>query len=103
MSLIFFINALKHLYEMNESMNNLKHLLITKQTNEQVLDQIKPETSLEVKMTKLKLSCFGHTIGRQGSLEKTTMLGKREGGRKRERPHRRWTDPCASTGAEQRW
>lgn len=41
-----------------------------------VLEQIKPEPSLEAKMTKLKLSCFGYITRRQVSLVKTVMLGK---------------------------
>ena len=43
-------------------------------------------------MTKLRLSSFGHTMRRQGSLEKTIMIGKIEGGRKRGRPSVRWGD-----------
>ena len=54
-----------------------------------VREQNKPETSLKAKMTKPKLSYFGHTIIVQGALEKTIMLGKREGSRKRERPNMR--------------
>lgn len=47
--------------------------------NEWVPEQIKPETSLESKMTKLKLSSFRHILRRQGSLEKTLMPGEIEG------------------------
>ena len=58
--------------------------------NKWVLDQFKPELSLEVEM--LRLSCFGPIMRRQDSLEKTVMLGKAEGSRKRGRPNMRWTD-----------
>ena len=45
--------------------------------------KIRPELSLEAKMLKLKLSYFGHIMRRQDSLEKTLMLGRVEGSRKR--------------------
>lgn len=50
--------------------------LDTGKRNQWVLEQIKPEMTLEAKMTKLKLFYFAHTRRRQGSLEKTRMLGK---------------------------
>lgn len=50
-------------------------------------EQIKLETSLEAKTTIMKPPHFGHTTRRQGALEKTTMLGKIEGGRARGRPN----------------
>jgi len=43
-------------------------------------------------MLKLKLQCFGHLMGRTDSLEKTLMLGKIEGGRRRGRHRMRWLD-----------
>ena len=58
-------------------------------TNKQVLEQIKPELSLEAKM---KLSYFGHLMRSQGSLEKAVMLEKAEGSRKRGRTNMRWID-----------
>ena len=51
--------------------------------NQSILKEIDPEYSLERLMLKLKLQYFGHLIRRAGSLEKTLMLGKIEGGRKR--------------------
>ena len=60
--------------------------------NKWVLEQIKPELSLGAKMIKLRLSYFGHIMRRQDSLEKTIMLGKVEGSRKRGRPNMRWID-----------
>ena len=50
-----------------------------------VLEQIKPQLSLQAKMIKVRLSYFAHTMRRQVSLEKTIMLGKVEVSRKRGR------------------
>ena len=57
-----------------------------------VLEEISPEYSLEGLMLKLKLQSFGHLIQRTDSLEKTLMLGKIEGGRRRRRQRMRWLD-----------
>ena len=54
-----------------------------KEINQSILKQISPECSLEGLMLKLKLQYFGHQIQRTDSLEKTLMLGKIEGGRRR--------------------
>ena len=51
--------------------------------SQSILKEISPGCSLEGLMLKLKLQCFGHLIQRADSLEKTLMLGKIEGGRKR--------------------
>ena len=51
-----------------------------------------PEYSLEGLMLKLKLQYFGHLMGRASSSEKTLMLGKIEGGRRRGRQRMRWLD-----------
>ena len=51
--------------------------------NQSVLKEINPEYSLEGPMLKLKLQYFGHLMGRTESFEKTLMLGKIEGGRRR--------------------
>ena len=53
---------------------------------------ISPEYSLKGLMLKLKLQYFGHLMGRTDSFEKTLMLGKIEGGRRRGRQRRRWLD-----------
>ena len=53
---------------------------------------ISPEYSLEGLMLKLKLQYFGHLMRRTGSLEKTLMLGKIEGGSRRGRQRMRWLD-----------
>ena len=54
-----------------------------KRSNESILKEISPEYSLEELMLKLKLQYFGHLKQRADSLEKTLMLGKIEGGRRR--------------------
>ena len=55
-----------------------------RRSNHSILKEISPEYSLEGLMWKLKLQYFGHLIQRADSLEKTLMLGKIEGGRRRE-------------------
>ena len=57
-----------------------------------ILKEISPEYSLERLMLKLKLQYFGHLIQRIDSFEKTLMLGKIEGGRRRGRQRMRWLD-----------
>ena len=57
-----------------------------------VLKEINPECSLEVLMLKLKLQYFGHLIQRADLLEKTLMLGKIEGSRRRGKQRMRWLD-----------
>ena len=64
----------------------------TRRFNQSILKQINPEYSLEVLMLKLKLQYFGHLMRRTDSFEKTLMLGKIEGGRRRERQRMRWLD-----------
>ena len=54
-----------------------------RRSNESILKEISPEYSLEGLILKLKLQYFGHLIPRTDSLEKTVMLGKIEGGRRR--------------------
>ena len=60
--------------------------------NQSILKEISPECSLEGLMLKLKLQHFGHLIRRADSLEKTLMLGKIEGGRRRGQQRMRWLD-----------
>ena len=55
----------------------------SRRSNQSILKEINPEYSLEGLMLKLKLQSFGHLMQRTNSLEKTLMLGKIEGGRKR--------------------
>ena len=60
--------------------------------NQSILKEISPEYSLEGLMLKLKLQYFGHLMQRMSSLEKTLMLGKVEGGRRRGRQRMGWLD-----------
>ena len=64
----------------------------TRRSNQSILKEISPEYSLEGLMLKLKLQYYGHLMWRTDSLEKTLMLGKIEGGRKRARQKMRWLD-----------
>ena len=59
-------------------------------SNQSILKEISPEYSLEELMLKLKLQYFGHLMGRMDSFEKTLMLGKTEGGRRRGWQRMRW-------------
>ena len=61
-------------------------------SNQSILKEINPEYSLEGLMLKLKLQSFGHLMQRADSLEKTLMLGKLKGGRRRGRQRIRWLD-----------
>ena len=63
-----------------------------RRSNQSILKEISPECSLEGLMLKLKLQYFGHLMRRTDSLEKTLMLGKSEGGRKRGQQRMRWLD-----------
>ena len=63
-----------------------------RRSNQLILKEINPECSLEGLMLKLKLQYFGHLIGRANSLEKTLMLGKIEGMRRRGQQRMRWLD-----------
>ena len=61
-------------------------------SNQSILKEISPEHLLEGLMLKLKLQYFGHLMQRMDSLEKTLMLGKIEGRRRRGRQMIRWLD-----------
>ena len=63
-----------------------------RRSNQSILKEISPEYSLEGLMLKLKLQYFGHLMQRTKSLEKTLMLGKIEGWRRREQQRMRWLD-----------
>ena len=63
-----------------------------RRSNQFILKEISTEYSLEGLMLKLKLQYFGHLIQRTDSLEKTLMLGKIEGGRRRDQQRMRWLD-----------
>ena len=61
-----------------------------RRSNQSILKEISPEYSLKGMMLKLKLQCFGHLIQRADLLEKTLMLGRIEGRRRRGRQRMRW-------------
>ena len=63
-----------------------------RRSNQSILKEISPGRSLEGLMLKLKLQYFGHLMQRADSFEKTLMLGKIEGGRRRGRQRVRWLD-----------
>ena len=63
-----------------------------RRSNPSILEEINPEYSLEGLMLKLKLQYFGHMIQRADSLEKTLMLGKIEGRRRRRQQRMRWLE-----------
>ena len=63
-----------------------------RESNQSILKEINPEYSLEGLMLKLKLQYCGHLMQRTDSLEKTLMLGKTEGGRRRGQQRMRWLD-----------
>ena len=63
-----------------------------RRSNQSILKEISPEYSLKGLMLKLKLQYFGHLMQRTDSFEKTLMLGKIEGGRRRGQQRMRWLD-----------
>ena len=63
-----------------------------RRSNQSILKEISPEYSLEGLMLKLKLQYSGHLMGRTDSLEKTLMLGKIEGRRRKGQQRMRWLD-----------
>ena len=82
-----FINAYRH------SQRRLLRVSWTaRRSNQSILKEINPEYLLEGLMLKLKLQYFGHLMWRTDSLEKTLMLGKIEGGRRRGQQRMRWLD-----------
>ena len=63
-----------------------------RRSNQSILKEINPEYSFEGLMLKLKLQYFGHLMQRTDSFEKTLMLGKIQGGRRRGQQRMRWLD-----------
>jgi len=70
----------------------LRVLWTARRSNQSILKEITPEYSLERLMLKLKFQYFGHLMWRTDSFEKTLMLGKTEGRRRRGRQRMRWLD-----------
>ena len=70
----------------------MRVLWTARRSNQSILKEISPEYSLEGLMLKLKLKYFGHLMRRADSFEKTLMLGKIEGRRRRAQQRMRWLD-----------
>ena len=70
----------------------MRVLWTAKRSNQSILKGISPEYSLDVLVLKLKLQYVGHLMPRTESLEKTLMLGKIEGGKRRGRQRMRWLE-----------
>ena len=68
-----------------------------RRSNQSILKEISPGSSLEGLMLKLKLQSFGHLMQKVDSLEKTLMLGKTEGRRRSERQRMRWLDDITNS------
>ena len=66
--------------------------MTARKSNQSILKEINPEYSLEGLLLKLKLQYFGHLMQRLNSLEKTLMLGKIEGRRRKGQPRMKWLD-----------
>ena len=78
---------------------DLKVPWTARRSNQSILKEISPEYSMEGLMLKLKLQYFGHLMQRANSLEKTLMLGKIEGKRRRGQQRMRWLDGITSSVA----
>ena len=70
----------------------MRALWAARRSNLSILKEINPEYSLEVLVLKLKFQYSGHLMGRANSLERTLMLGKIEGRKRRGRQRMRWLD-----------
>ena len=79
------------------AMEDLRVFWTTRRSNQSILKEIKPKYSLEGLMLKLKLQYFGHLMQRTDSFEKTLMLGKIEGRRRRGQQKMRWLDSISDS------
>ena len=70
---------------------------IARRSNQSILKETSPEYSLEELMLNLKIQYFGHLVQRTDLFNKTLMLGKIEGGRRRRRQRLRWLDGITSS------
>ena len=77
---------------LNCDVEDLRVPWTARRSNQSILKEVSPEYSLEGLMLKLKLQYFGFLMQRANSLEKTLMLGKTEGRRRRGQQRTRWLD-----------
>ena len=75
----------------------MRFLWTARRSNQSIGKEISPEYWLEELMLKLKLQYFGHLMGRTNSLEKTLLLGKTVGGKRRGQQRMRWLDDIADS------
>ena len=75
----------------------MRVLWTARESNQSILKEISPGCSLEGLMLKLKFQSFGHLMQRTDSLEKTLMLGKTEGGRRKGQQRMRWLDAITNS------
>ena len=92
--LVYFLYSCQRLKQRVDNIEilTLENRLTCKEINQSILKEISPEYSLEGLMLNLKLQYFGHLMWRTDPFEKTLMLGKIEGGRRRGRQRMRWLD-----------
>ena len=90
LKMVLFLCIQMHAFELWCWRRLLRVPWTARRSNQPILKAIRPEDSLEGLMLKLKLQYFGHLMQRTDSLEKTLMLGKIEGGRRRGRQRMRW-------------
>ena len=81
----------------------LRVLWTARRSNQSILKEISPGISLKVMMLKLKLQFFGHLMWRVDSLEKTLMLGRFGGKKRRGRQRMRWMDGITDSMSESEW
>ena len=79
-------------YSILSSISKKQTIKTARRLNQLILKEINPKYSLEGLMLKLKLQYFGHPMQRADSLEKTLMLGKTDGKRRRGQQKMRWLD-----------
>ena len=90
LKMVLFLCIQMHAFELWCWRRLLRVPWTARRSNQPILKAISPEDSLEGLMLKLKFQYFGHLMQRTDSLEKTLMLGKTEGDRRRERQRMRW-------------
>ena len=80
---IYYFNTSKNNLKTKEEYNHERVPWTARRSNQSILKEINPEYPLEGMLLKLKLQYFGHLMGKTDSLEKTLMLGKIEGKRRK--------------------